>query len=385
MTNMSDLSEDLVMEILYRVPMTSLKPVRSTCKNWNTLSKHNIFGKSVAKKEFLGFVPMDFKICSLRFNLQGIRDDGDFIGPSIKQISMLEILRVYHCDGLLLCVTMQPSRVVVWNPYLGQTRWILPITNLYRYTTYAFGYQVDNRNKNHHQHKILRFSNDYCLNVGNHVSASEIYDFSSDAWRVIDVSPEGDVQFHTNDVSLKGNTYFFAQEKVSYYGGVEVFLLCFDFTRERFGSRLSVPFRIRGGENVTLSCVGEEQVAVLHHSLDLFETMEVWVTTKIEPNAVSWSKFLKVDRRFEIDVQSFFIDEEKKIAVVFGASRPKQEWASRYQVAYIIGEDGYLKSVSLHLGLHDKLYNGYCHPFVCSSYIPSLVQVQINQEQKIRY
>ncbi|CAA7041748.1 unnamed protein product [Microthlaspi erraticum] len=388
MAKMSDLSEDLLMEILYRVPMTSLKTVRSTCKKWNTLSKYNIFGKSVAKKQVLGFMIMDFKICSLRFNLQGIRNnDGDFIDSSIKQISHLETVRVYHCDGLLLCVTMdQPSSLVVWNPYLGQTRWILPRNNLHRYTRYALGYGVDNKNKNH-QHKILRFSNE-CMNPGSYVSASEIYDFSSDAWRVLDVSPEGDVQFHTNDVSLKGNTYFFAQEKDSPDGGeIQVFLLCFDFTRERFGSRLAVPFRICDEENVILSCVGEDQVAVLHQSLDLIKTMEIWVTTKIEPNAVSWSKFLKVDRTaliglsFEVDVGSFFIDEEKKIAVVFDIGRLKQTGTSRYQVAYIVGEDGYFKSVSLHLGLHEKLYNGYayCHPFVCSSYVPSLVQVEINQ------
>lgn len=113
MAKMSDLSEDLLTEILYRVPMTSLKTVRSTCQKWDTLSKYKIFGKSVAKKHFLGFMLMDFKICSLRFILQGIRDDGDFIDPSIKQVSILEILRIYHCDGLLPCETMEPTRLLV--------------------------------------------------------------------------------------------------------------------------------------------------------------------------------------------------------------------------------------------------------------------------------
>lgn len=203
---------------------------------------------------------------------------------------------------------------------------------------------------------------EYDPNSSRHVSRFEIYDFSSNSWKVLDVTPDWDIWAHQRGVTLKGNAYFPAQKmiKTRRVGG---FLLCFDFTRERFGSRLSVPFHICDEENVTLSCVGEEQVAVLHQSLDLTETMEIWVTSKIEPNAVSWSKFLKVDRSaliglsFEVDVGSFFVDEEKKIAVVFDISRLKQTETFRYKVAYIVGEDGYFKSVSLHLGTHDKLYN----------------------------
>ncbi|KAL0667541.1 hypothetical protein Bca4012_030245 [Brassica carinata] len=42
---MSDLPPDLVEEILSRVPATSLKPLRSSCKQWNTLFKDPRFAK----------------------------------------------------------------------------------------------------------------------------------------------------------------------------------------------------------------------------------------------------------------------------------------------------------------------------------------------------
>ena len=47
--------------------------------------------------------------------------------------------------------------------------------------------------------------------------------------------------------------------------------------------------------------------------------MEIWVTTKIEPHTVSWSKlyFLAVNNMIPLIGGSFFIDEEKKLAVVF--------------------------------------------------------------------
>ena len=40
---MSDLPQDLVDEILSRVPATSLKRLRSTCKRWNALFKDRVF------------------------------------------------------------------------------------------------------------------------------------------------------------------------------------------------------------------------------------------------------------------------------------------------------------------------------------------------------
>ncbi|CAL9247204.1 unnamed protein product, partial [Arabidopsis halleri] len=104
-------------------------------------------------------------------------------------------------------------------------------------------------------------------------------------------------------------------------GHVPDFLLCFDFTKERFGPRLPLPFVSFPEDAVILSSLREEQLAVLFQSNDTFE-MEIWVTTMIEPNAVSWSKFFAIDMepltcfRF-YDCGTFLIDEEKRAVVVF--------------------------------------------------------------------
>ncbi|CAF2042566.1 unnamed protein product, partial [Brassica napus] len=98
----------------------------------------------------------------------------------------------------------------------------------------------------------------------------------------------------------------------------------FDFKTKRFCQPL--PFHYTAEfENVALSCVGEEKLAVLYKHEG---TMEIWITTNIEHDAVSWSNFLKVEMillngfpdDFSYDTEtlteSSFIDEEKKIAVV---------------------------------------------------------------------
>jgi len=107
--------------------------------------------------------------------------------------------------------------------------------------------------------------------------------------------------------------------KLTDQGVVDV-LLCFDFTTERFWRPL--PFHYDAVEHVVLSCVREEKLAVLYQ---IENTMEIWITTKIEYDDVSWSKFLEVemtplngfDYDFDTETESFFIDEEKKVAVVY--------------------------------------------------------------------
>ncbi|XP_020871001.1 putative F-box protein At3g24580 [Arabidopsis lyrata subsp. lyrata] len=105
--------------------------------------------------------------------------------------------------------------------------------------------------------------------------------------------------------------------------------------------------------------------------------MQIWVTTKIEPNSVSWNSkiFLAVDMnpltalsfQLEVGAASFFIDEEKKVAVVF--DKGKKDLVSTHNIAYIVGVDGILEEVDLGISA-----NKFCYPLVCS-YVPSLVQL----------
>ncbi|XP_019100742.1 PREDICTED: F-box/kelch-repeat protein At3g16740-like [Camelina sativa] len=320
---------------------------------------------------------MDYKVCSVRFDLHGIHkeddDDGSVVDvvPSIKPVDKLinhiEISKVLHCDGLLLCVYKDKTKLVVWNPYLGQTRVIEPKDAFHRLDRYALGYD-----KYKKSYKILRFVDNNLR--GNPVFAYQVYDLNSNSWSVLDVNPDWDVEFYRSGVSLKGNTYFFAKQKIGVDGEAEVddFLLCFDYTDERFGPRLHVPFHSYLTEDtVTLSSLGEEKLAVLYQSLDTCE-MQIWVTTKIEPKAVSWNKlFLAVDMSsptgFQLQVAgSFFIDEEKNLAVVFDLDK-----FLRFKIAYLIGEGGYFRQVGLGEAVNMEEYPYGC-PLVCS-YVPSLV------------
>ncbi|CDY70726.1 BnaCnng69520D [Brassica napus] len=152
----------------------------------------------------------------------------------------------------------------------------------------------------------------------------------------------------------------------------EIFLLCFDFTKER------------GGD--------DEQLAVLFGGYES-GFFEIWVTLTVDPNRASWSKFLRVETGpfgsygFELCTPrsggSFFVDEENKVAVLFELFQ--LTGTRTVHKAFVFGQEGCLKS-SVYLGEalilenRNPITNNIRHaarpPLVCSSpYRPSLVQV----------
>ncbi|KAJ4903910.1 putative F-box protein [Raphanus sativus] len=373
MTTISDLSTDLIGEILSKVPITCVGNVRCTCKRWNASSRHRIVGKAGAR-QFTGFMMMDFKVCSARVDLNGLLKDEEGSGPiSIKPIdrfNKIEISKVFHCDGLLLCATKDNTSLLVWNPYLGQTKWIEPKKSYHRLDRYALGYD-----KNKKSYKILRFVDDAYWPTT--LFEFEIYDMNSNMWRTLDVTPDWDIEFFRPGLTVKGNSYFFAKQKIMLdieeaEDDVDDFFVSFDYTKERFGPHLHVPFHSHLYEDtVALSSVGEEKLAALYQCMDK-NMMEIWVTTEIEPHEVSWSKsyFLAVDKMIPLVNGSFFINEEKKLALVVTLDA-----LGRHKRAYIIGEDGYFKQVDLGEAIVIPDEDEYpCFPLLCS-YVPSLVQI----------
>ncbi|KAG7569044.1 F-box-like domain superfamily [Arabidopsis thaliana x Arabidopsis arenosa] len=358
MTTMLDLPWELVEEILCRVPVKSMRTVRLTCKTWNTLSNH--IGKAAPAREgeFLAIRLANFRVYLMSFSHN---NSDSSIKPRGKLISLtdpddVDIVVVCFCEGLLLCTRKDLSKIVVWNPYSGQTWWICVEPRFFHNRKLFFGHALGyDKNKSH---KILRFSYSCSQNV------HEIIEFKSNSWRVLDVTPDSYIGYYECGVSLKGNMYWKATYKN--LGGVPDFLLCFDFTKESFGPHLPLPFETNY-DVVTLSPFGEEQLAVLFQPYNK-KGMEIWVTTKIEPSAVSWIKFLAVvDMRPVLYDGSFLIDEEKRAVVVFDRDENLTN-LTRYK-AYIIGENGYFKEVDLRKVTETKGFWAAC------SYVPSSVFV----------
>ncbi|CAN7000864.1 unnamed protein product [Brassica rapa subsp. trilocularis] len=312
------LAWDLVIEILSRVPTTSVRRLRFTCKRWNALFKDQEFIKKhmdKAPKQCKVLTLSDSKVYSMNVNLNGIHDNvvdpqtllslNDFHNPE-----QFKIYKIFHCNGLLLCTTTD-LKLVVWNPFTGQIRWI-PYSDHYKDDSkFVLGYE---NNKSCQTYKILRY---------------------------------------------RSLTYF-------------------RFSTEKFRC-LSIPFPSVDDDCVAtaLSVVREEQLSVLHSSV--FNTrpkIEIWMTIhdKIDQTkVVSWSKFLSLEldeNNPQIDlttVSSFFMDEEKKAAVLCD-----QDYRNKRNtdMVYTVGEDNMLMKIPVG---ESRLQ--FLRP-VIHNYVPSLVRIQ---------
>ncbi|KAF8083438.1 hypothetical protein N665_0772s0008 [Sinapis alba] len=345
MTMISDLPVNLVEEILCRVPLKSMRAVRLTCKEWEALSKSRSFSKMHIDKLSAGESMM---VAWIDYNLYLMR--------------VVLISHVFHCNGLLLCVLEDDAtKVIVWNPYLDQTR---SIESRYSHRTdvdifsYALGYE--DKGSSYMYYNARR----------NQFFWYEIYDFESSSWKTLDITPHWRILFGQHGVSLKGNTYWPASQRNMEEDMLDDHIICFNFSSESFGPLLRLPFDIGDSDYVTLSCVREEKLAVLltHDEAGPME-FEIWITTKIEAEKVSWSKFLRVETLTGyyalIICDSFFIDEEKKVAMGF-----EDDY---YKIFNIVGEDGYLKKLKLVECAAGKNVN--CRVNACS-YVPSLAQIK---------
>ncbi|XP_010420367.2 PREDICTED: putative F-box protein At3g20705 [Camelina sativa] len=353
---MSNLPRDLLEEILSRVPLTSLKAMRSTCKNWNALTKEQSFANKRGK---MFLMIMNHRVYLIGVNLHGSHNNTDLDLNNNRKLVCRDktaqesfyVSQVFHCNGLLLCVSAKPNddtRLVVCNPYLGYSERITPRFSYGRSDKFALGYD-----KSCGSYKILRL-----FGLDNKL---EIYNLSSKSWMVPNATLEWDIDYMQPGVSSKGNTYWCAREK----GSKDHYLFCFDFTNERVGPRLPLPVN---GAYVSLSAFKEDQLAVLLQLPDKSE-MEIWVTNKIEPDAVSWRNFLRVGMKPCVRSCNFLIDKENKFAVVFDNDKEKG-FKTIYNIAYVIGEDDYYTRVDLRESPNTTLCRLVC------SYVPSCVQIK---------
>ncbi|CAA7023705.1 unnamed protein product [Microthlaspi erraticum] len=347
MMMMSELPGEMVEEILCRVPATSLKRLRSTCKLWNRLFRDRIFTRKhfdKAPKQSMMLRLFDSPVHLMSINLRNL--------PRVEvtcRFSLLyqnQICRLFHCDGLLLCVLLCKARLVVWNPCTGQTRLI---SWNEEYTAVTLGSYQAKKSPNDNSYKILGYNG-----KGDRFG---IYDINSNLWRILDVILDFEVVSIYRGVSLEGKTYWIARDQKD--------LVSFDYTTERF-ERLCLPRQYPSYEKLSLSVVREEKLAVLlqHHRA---EKTEIWVTSKIsEGKVVSWSKVLTVDLKPGVrhwECGSFLVDEKKKVLV----------FCDILERLSSVGEDNIVRNTYLGAG------SGLQFLF---NYVPSLTQIEKRKHQR---
>uniref|UniRef100_A0A1J3GET5 Putative F-box protein n=1 Tax=Noccaea caerulescens TaxID=107243 RepID=A0A1J3GET5_NOCCA len=105
----ADLPRDMEEEVLSRIPVRSLRSVRSTCKKWNTLSKAESFAKkhlgrhATEQKEFTVVMMMNLRVYLTSVNLDVdpcTKHEGRLISrtrTTIKSIYLMYFIATVYC------------------------------------------------------------------------------------------------------------------------------------------------------------------------------------------------------------------------------------------------------------------------------------------------
>ncbi|CAA7037188.1 unnamed protein product [Microthlaspi erraticum] len=376
-----DLPKELVEEeILTRVPATYLKGLGSTCKLWNRLfNGDRRFARNhsdKAAKQFLGLISTRaFRICPIIVDLDGkvptfeVKTELSLVDPHSKYPgAQFNVGAIFHCDGLLLCTSVDESRFVVWNPLTGETRWFQPSCRGTRGRGFALGY---GENKTY---KILSYYNEKDF---------EVYEFSSDSWRVVDdIMPPGwTLDYSDASVSLKGSTYLFGYGKDESKTQSIESLVKFDFSTEKC-VLVPLPYQCKDRlfQAACVSVVKDEKLSVLLQIEDTSKT-EIWVSNKVDETettqVVSWNKVLSLDLSPDLQLcedAKFLLDEEKKAVVISMNWMDYEDQVAAgtrsKEMIYIVGEDSEVTQVDFGMERTSPCLVGILN------YVPSLVQME---------
>ncbi|KAG2294177.1 hypothetical protein Bca52824_040846 [Brassica carinata] len=160
----------------------------------------------------------------------------------------------------------------------------------------------------------------WIVNLSEKKNIYEVYDFTSDCWRVLGTATDWFLAADHRGISVKGNTYWVALQIVGLH--VE-FILSFDFSKETFQS---LPLPDPSPRLIlALSVVKEEQLCLLGFHVpnvlmgadESLLGLQVWVTT----STGSWNKSLAVIAidayKDMLSIGISFLADEQNIVVMY--------------------------------------------------------------------
>ncbi|KAG2304211.1 hypothetical protein Bca4012_063121 [Brassica carinata] len=367
MENKENLPWELILEILSHVPPKSLVRFRTISKQWNTIISDKAFIKN-NKTTFQFILATKSKIYGVRVNPKIEVTELTLDIPALESQSPRQLI---SCEGLLLCSVGKGA--VVWNPYLGQTRWIDPESNHPIIKFYGIGYDYDCR------YKTLASYKKYWAPLTR--TFWKTHDFSSDGWNDLhtmvlisggsnsSTQKGGSITFRTTcGVSLNGTWYRIASyDKTKYL----FFLIYFDFSMEAFYKFCDLPCDDNHAQDTLVVGVFKGGRFSLLKQSHLTKKIQIWVTKneihKRGGENVEWINFMEVSapnlptlvQTRSYSQPSFFIDDKR--LVVCSCDETGRAWI------YVVGNNNLISKTKIELVV--DLWPLHC------SFTPSLVSV----------
>ncbi|XP_050217357.1 F-box protein At3g07870-like [Mercurialis annua] len=260
------LAEDVIFQILSRLPAKSVLKFSCVCKLWNSIIKSPNFISTFSSNRhhpyiLLSHIDCDVYKCSMRF------DDKDFdeyvsLQPLCKLPSKYEVI---GSSNGLVCLNYYESshiyKLIIWNPCIRKSLVIpepsysTPFLSWSRSKLTGFGF--DSR------------TNDYKLLLTDSINGVAIYSLNSNSWKKITTTGKYNKNYyryiHSNPSAfIDGRFYWHILER-------SVYMLVFDLRDEMF-REISLPaaitrdpfkFKIKAFEESLIAFIGEYDIWVM--------------------------------------------------------------------------------------------------------------------------
>ncbi|XP_059449913.1 F-box/kelch-repeat protein At3g23880-like [Corylus avellana] len=302
--NMSsrDFAEDLLMEILSRLPVKSLMRFKCVSKSFYALitkpcfitkhlTSHNPHreailrrGKGSERPRFpMPAIPNENqelalpRLSRLSDETLELSEDVDLSQLFQDEVSGVQLLG--PCNGILCLVgtlkmtkdgDLQPGyEMVLWNPATRESKMLPPMDMPTSTFTSYFGFGFDPKTNDYNVIWILNFDFRQCK--------VEVYSLSTNSWRVIDSSPNPSlfIKLPRFPSCLNGVHYWWACESEDYFDEGPRHFIAFDMSNEVFQELLPPPTR---GFYLEGIAVFNDSVTLILPSGNLMENwIEIWV------------------------------------------------------------------------------------------------------------
>ncbi|KAI9112585.1 hypothetical protein K1719_016508 [Acacia pycnantha] len=285
----ADLPDEIMEQILPRLPVKSLIRFKSVAKSWRTqitnpsfIARQFKLYDSVTKNSRLRLI---FRLHNKRcISLISDQEPIDIEVPFPEKNDVSFIFVYGQCNGIFCLQAVYRGdkagrfSLILWNPGTREVK-VLPASHNHS-KGIIFGFGIDPVTKDY---KVVRFGN--LAFEGREHPPVEVYNLSTDSWRTVDTVVPAAYQlgFPKCRAYLNGFYHWICVVDFNHRG-----ILFFDFSKELFG-RIQLPPEIALVKELIVAVIDEKLACVVAPYNKIFRGFEIWVMNEYGVES-SWSE-----------------------------------------------------------------------------------------------
>ncbi|KAM0956031.1 hypothetical protein ACFX2A_024857 [Malus domestica] len=283
---------DIIIEILSRLPVRSLLQFRCVCKSWRALISnphfvtkhlsHAVLTCMNNTRTFTLFISST-RIHSIVHIALNDQQSDSHVRVTVKELDFpvmipdIVLTRIVgSCNGLI-CLEVNCNKIIIWNPCTGQSK-VLPKPLYSGSLFYGFGYDSTTDD-----YKVIRGSSKTTL--GSKEVTIQVFSLKSDSWRSADDDHGNYIHLEGKGCFLNGALHWVEVSMVASR------ILSFDLAEEKFKEKLPLPYL--GNKNCVFVGVGVSKNCLFVYSYPLEMDLRIWVMKEYGV-AKSWTEVVKI-------------------------------------------------------------------------------------------